>query len=267
MFINNIYIKKNFSLNHNKNVPVLIFLHGFMGSSFLWNGICQSLQKEYKIISIDLPGHGKSIYKIKKEVISMEWMADVLKNIIEALFIKKAIFIGHSMGGYISLAFAEKYPEILLGLCLLHSTAKKDSFKKMKQRVQSIRMVKSNYYSFINQIVPKWFNQKTIFFLKKEISLTKKIAYSTNQHSVISFLKGMIIRNDREFLLKKKLFPKLYIFGIYDSILEEKEIDEETKNGYRTYVEKIYTGHMGHVEKPEVIKNILSSFINQCISG
>ncbi|WP_238785047.1 alpha/beta fold hydrolase [Blattabacterium cuenoti] len=115
-----------------KGIPVVL-LHGFMESLEIWNYVYDNISKKYKIISIDLPGHGKSIFPLKENtVFTMEKTAEIVKKILEKENIQKAVFVGHSMGGYVALAIAEKYPEIFLGLCLLHSTTKSDTFEKKK---------------------------------------------------------------------------------------------------------------------------------------
>ncbi|WP_185882845.1 alpha/beta fold hydrolase [Blattabacterium cuenoti] len=254
--------EKNFIIKKEED-PVIIFLHGFMGSSKIWNDVFRIFSDQYKILSIDLPGHGKSKpISSKEQVYSMEYIANMVKQVIEKENIKKIILIGHSMGGYISLALAEKNPNIFLGLCLLHSTSKPDTYEKKKKRKQSIQLAKKNYPFFISKSVNTWFNPDKIFSLQKEISFTKKIALSTDQNSVISFIEGMIIRKNRDFLLKTTKFPKLLIYGKYDLIIEKDSINEEIKMGYKTYLNEIPSGHMGHIEKPQILVEKLKIFID-----
>ncbi|WP_185855431.1 alpha/beta fold hydrolase [Blattabacterium cuenoti] len=262
------YVKKNFRLK-KKEIPTIVLLHGFMGSSEIWNLIYEILSKEYRIISIDLPGHGKSIFPIKwrkKTIFTMEDGANIVGEILKKENIEKVIVIGHSMGGYISLALAEKNPYIFLGLCLLHSTAKQDTIEKKNKRIQGIHLSKLNFPLFVYNSVNSWFNKNNISSLQKEIFFAKKIAFSTDYECISCFLKGMMLRKNREFLLKTTKFPKLYIVGEYDSILDIKEIiNKETKIGIKTNFTKISTGHMSHLEKPKILIDILISFIKSII--
>ncbi|WP_185858434.1 alpha/beta fold hydrolase [Blattabacterium cuenoti] len=244
-------------------IPIVL-LHGFMESLEVWNFIYHSsISNKYRVISIDFPGHGKSCFSFsRKQIFTMEENAKIVKEILDKENIQKAIFVGHSMGGYIAIALAEKYPEIFLGLCFLHSTAESDSLKKKKQRIQSIQLAKNNYPLFISTSINKLFNPKKISFFQKEITYIKKIAYNLSIDSIISFLKGMSIRKDRKFLIQNTIFPKLYIIGLYDLILDEKKIREEAKNGNKTDFVEIDTGHMGHIEKPKEIIKILENFIS-----
>ncbi len=258
--MNNI-CKINFKIK-GKGIPIVL-LHGFMESLEIWNYIYHSISSKYRVLSIDFPGHGKSPFISGYDTIfTMEEAAEIVKKIVEKKNIQKAIFIGHSMGGYVALAMAEKYPEMFLGICLLHSTTESDTLEKKKNRIQSISLVINNYPLFISTSINKLFHHEKLSSLQKEIFFMKKIALSTSINSIIAFLKGMSIRKNRKFLLQTTKFPKLYISGLYDSILDVQKIYEETKNGNQTYFVAIPTGHMGHIEKPKKIIKILENFID-----
>ncbi|AWU43588.1 alpha/beta hydrolase [Blattabacterium sp. (Cryptocercus kyebangensis)] len=254
--------KKKIYYKIKGNGRSIVFLHGFMESSEIWNFFYDIFSEEYKILLIDFPGHGKSSSYEEKTIFTMEEVADIVKFILEKENIEKSIFVGHSMGGYIALALAEKYPEIFLGLCLLHSTAESDTKEKKRNRIRSIQFAINNYPLFISSSIQKLFNPKKLDLLKREINLLKKITLSTSSKSAISFLRGMSIRKDRRFLLKKTKFPKLYIIGLHDLILHKKRIREEAKFGYNCHFIEISTGHMGHIEKPKEISKILEKFMN-----
>ncbi len=126
---------------------VIVMLHGFLGSHEVWAEFIKKLSKSYRVIAIDLPGHGQTpaigYYH------SMELLAQSVKAVLNKAGVRRYIIVGHSMGGYTALAFAELYPENVSGLCLFHSTAYADSEEKKKDRDRVIRLVKnSNVYSF-----------------------------------------------------------------------------------------------------------------------
>jgi Predicted hydrolases or acyltransferases (alpha/beta hydrolase superfamily) len=260
--MNNINVKIT-----GKGIPIVL-LHGFMENLEIWNYICNDISNKYRVISMDLPGHGKSIFTLeeKNTIFTMEKAAEIVKKIIDKENIQKAVFVGHSMGGYIALAMAEKYPEMFSGLCLLHSTTESDSLERKRSRVQSIQLSIKNYPLFISTSTKKLFNCQKLSSLQEEILFVKKIASHTSIKGVTSFLKGMSIRKNRKFLLKKTNFPKLYIAGLYDLILDIKKIYEETKNANKTYFFGIDTGHMGHIENPKEVIRILENFVDFSIN-
>ncbi|WP_185873758.1 alpha/beta fold hydrolase [Blattabacterium cuenoti] len=254
---NNIYYQIK-----GKGIP-LVFLHGFMENLEIWKNINNFFSKKYQIISIDFPGHGKSFLKKNKKIFTMEKIADYIDLILKKENIKKAIFIGHSMGGYISLALLEKNPKLFLGLCLLHSTAESDNVERKNLRIRSIKLFKNNYSLFINNSINRLFYPKKLIFFKKEIFLLKKMALSTSMNSIIPFLRGMSIRNDRRFLLKTTNFPKLYITGLYDVILPANKLRKEVEIGYKICLKEIPTGHIGFIEQPNKVIDILKKFIQK----
>ncbi|WP_185870411.1 alpha/beta fold hydrolase [Blattabacterium cuenoti] len=261
-----LYNKTNiyYEIKGNKNEITIIFLHGFMESLEIFKKISNFLSEKYKVILMDFPGHGKSTF-LEKKIFSMEKSAEIVKYLLEKEKIEKAVFVGHSMGGYVALALAEKNPEVFLGLCLLHSTASSDTFERKKNRIRSIQLITENYPLFVSTSINKLLNPNKFNLLQKEFNFLKKIAISTSVGSVLSFLRGMLIRKDRRFLLKKTKFPKLYIIGIYDLILDAKKICDESKNGYKSNFINIPTGHMGPLENPNKIIKILENFIFYCI--
>ncbi|WP_185882337.1 alpha/beta fold hydrolase [Blattabacterium cuenoti] len=247
----------------HKNGLTIIFLHGFMENMNIWNEIVNILSIEYNIILIDFPGHGKTPFVEKQipQILTMENLSYSLELYLKNNNITKAFFIGHSMGGYVALALAEKYPERFLGLCLLHSTANSDSEEKKKYRINSIPMIINNYSLFVTRSIEKLFNFNKFHSFKKEINYLTKIALSIPINCILAMIRGMFIRKDRRHVLQNTTFPKLYIIGSYDSILKKELLIEESKIGYNTCYKEIPTGHLGPIENPKYIVQILQNFI------
>src|ERR1035437_7644456 len=119
---------------------VIVLLHGFLGSHEIWSECVKKLSKKFRIIAIDLPGHGETpaigYYH------SMELLAQSVKAVLDKIGVRRYLIVGHSMGGYAALAFAELYPENVSGLCMFHSTSYADSEGKKKDRDRIIGLVK-----------------------------------------------------------------------------------------------------------------------------
>lgn len=243
----------------NGNGKTLVFIHGLMESIKIWKIITYNLCNNYRILLIDLPGHGRSknFYKIN----TMERIAKMIKNILKKEKIKKAFFIGHSMGGYVILSLAEKYPDLFLGICFINSTPEGDSIKRIENRIKSINLARKNYSLFVSSNIRNFFNPNKIFFLKKNFLFFKKIALSTSVEGVISCIKGIILRKEKFVFLKNFFIPKLFIFGDFDLLLNNNLLYNKLKKFNYTYVIKIKTGHMSHLENPKIILHILKFFI------
>ena len=122
----------------------LVLVHGFMENLLVWEDLENYLSKKFRLIKIDLPGHGRS--EIYGEVHTMELMADEVKKVAEKLKLEKFHLLGHSMGGYMALAFAEKFPETLKSLTLFFSTYYPDDEEKKEQRRKSFRIILENFF-------------------------------------------------------------------------------------------------------------------------
>jgi pimeloyl-ACP methyl ester carboxylesterase len=121
------------SYSDQGNGQAIVLLHGFLENSTMWNDFIPEFSKKNRVITIDLLGHGKT--ECIGYVHTMELMAEAVLAVLKHLKIRRSILVGHSMGGYVALAFAELYPDAVKGLCLMNSTAKPDSKQKKKTEI------------------------------------------------------------------------------------------------------------------------------------
>ena len=135
----------------------IVLLHGFLENQSMWNALVPVLSQKYRVITIDLLGHGQT--EPMGYLQTMEDNADAVHEVLSSLRLRKAVFIGHSMGGYVALAYAELYPESVKGLVLLNSTAKEDSPERKTNRDRAIIAVKKRlrnlYSSFYRQLIQR----------------------------------------------------------------------------------------------------------------
>lgn len=235
----------------------LVLLHGFMENLFIWEDMESELLKKFKLVKIDLPGHGKS--EVYGEIHTMEMMADKVNEVAEFLKIEKFHLLGHSMGGYVSLAFAEKSPEKLKSLTLFFSTYFADDEEKKQQREKSLRIIKENFRTYVNAGVPNLFNQNEKENLTEKINLAKEIAFSTKNDGVLAAVKGMIQRTDKSEVLENLNEKILIIAGKHDNAVNTSKTIENLpqKKNIKSYI--LDCGHNGHWEKPEICAAIILS--------
>jgi pimeloyl-ACP methyl ester carboxylesterase len=238
----------------------IVLLHGFLGDKSVWNYYAKQLSSSTtRVITIDLLGHGRS--DCLSYVHTMEEMAEAVYEVLKHLKLRKYFLVGHSMGGYVSLALAENYPDDVRGLCMFHSSAKADNETKQKDRTRAIKVVKRNAKLFIDEAIPNLFNTH-IKPNKLGIEKAKKIALSTSKQGIVAALEGMRIRLDREIILKFAPYPVLYIIGKEDNILPYKDLISQAKlpdNGNYVLLDKV--GHMGFFEAKKECLNILAEFV------
>lgn len=257
-FISYKNININFSIEGKGSTIVL--LHGFLEDSSMWNNITKEISKKNKVITIDLLGHGKS--ECLGYIHSMEEMAEIVISVLKSESIRKATFIGHSMGGYVVLALAEKYTKAIKGLCLINSTSQADTEERKQLRLRAIKMAQTNYEALVKMSVTNLFVQEIRNNILEEIERTKQIALKTNVQSYIACTEGMRIRQNRESVLKTAEFKKLIIIGKKDPVLKYESILEEAERT-KTPLVSLSNGHMSHIENKEELLNALLLFLKK----
>lgn len=216
--INNQTISYN-EYGAGKNVIVL--LHGYLESAEIWHDFAVGLSNNKRILCIDLPGHGKS--SITQNA-SIEKMAEAAKVILDFLKIKKCFIIGHSMGGYVALAFAENYTSYLTGICLFHSAAGMDTPEKIQNRKREIRLVKEGKKALIFKThFPNTFAKENLEKFDGEINMILQKSFEIKDEGIIYALTAMMNRPDRLGLLKKLTVKKLWVIGKKDNFIPSKK--------------------------------------------
>ena len=251
------YKNTNISYTDSGNGSAIVFLHGFLENKTMWKDYVRLFSEQYRVITIDLLGHGES--ECLGYVHTMEDNANVVHEVLKHLKITKATVVGHSMGGYVGLAFAELYPENIQKLVLLNSTSREDSPEKKQNRTRAIKAVKQNYINFVSLAVCNLFGEDNRNRLIKEIEKVKTQALKTPLQGIIASLEGMKIRKDREALLRANLFPVLLILGKKDSVLNYEDSISQIEDTTADLV-SFEDGHMSHIENKEELEIVLSDF-------
>ena len=251
---------KNINLHYSVhgNGSAIVLLHGFLENISMWNDIFPVLAENNKVICIDLLGHGKT--GNLGYIHSMEDQAEMVKFVLDHLKLEKYILIGHSMGGYVSLALAELFPDKIKGICLMNSTAQADDKEKRKTRDRTIKAVKKYPETFVRLAIPNLFSKENRTVFVPKIKLITKEALKTTQQGIIAALEGMKIRKDRTSILQTKDFPILMIISKKDPALEYQSLIDQTKNT-PVLTHEFPDGHMSHVENKEELIQTLVKFV------
>lgn len=254
--MSNYFQYKNIQVHYNTTGkgPAIVLLHGFLENLSMWVEIIPTLSKKNRVISVDLLGHGKTgnIGYIH----TMEDQAQMVKTLLSHLKLRKFKLVGHSMGGYVSLAFAALFPENTKSICLLNSTAYPDSDAKKISRERAIKAVKQNYKTFIRISIPMLFSEENRDQLKVEIEKVTQEALKTSKQGIIAALEGMKNREDYTCLLKSKNFYKVLILGENDTVLDFDTHIKQIKNTNAKWY-KLNHGHMSHIETTEDVVSII----------
>ena len=229
---------------------VIVLLHGFLCSHEVWSEFIKKLSKKFRVIAIDLPGHGDTpsigYYH------SMELLAQSVKAVLDKAGVRRYIISGHSMGGYVALTFAELFPENVSGICLFNSTAYADSEEKKKDRDKVIRLVKKEHRHYVSEAVTSLFAPENIPKLRIELEKVKRIASRITRQSIVNSLEGMKERKSRDLILKFAEFPVLFIVGKKDGVINyETMYTQMALCKYPSMLMLENSGHMAFYEAPK----------------
>ncbi|WP_340064342.1 alpha/beta hydrolase [Ascidiimonas aurantiaca] len=237
--------------------PVLVLLHGFLENSAMWEPFILHLQSYKRVITIDFPGHGNS--ENIAGIHTMEIMAGAVISVLNSLNITKAKFAGHSMGGYVALAIAEKYASTVEGILLLNSTAGADHPERKKNRDRAIALAERNIHSYINASIPQLFSTSYKQVNWEGVEYAKKMGFTTSRQGVIAAIKGMKIRPDRNRVAAQLTVPKYMVAGKEDPLLDAQMLRKEAeKNGFEYII--LEGGHMSHLEDQAAVFSVFSTF-------
>jgi len=244
------------------NGTVIVLLHGYLESSEVWNGFAEKLKSEFRIISVDLPGHGLS--DVYGEVHSMEFMATAVKNLVDSLDLKKVFLLGHSMGGYVALAFLELFPEYLLGYCLFHSQPFADTPAALEKRRREIEIVKAGKKNMMYpDNVIRMFAPSNLEKFSDSLRKSKDIASQIPGEGITAVLNGMMIRPSRLSFMEDGKIPCLWILGLMDNYIPCNIIRANVNlpPNARVIVLK-ESGHLGFIEEEENSLRAITEFVN-----
>lgn len=242
-----------------KGKKTLVFLHGFLCNHRIWKPYIKELKSKYRIINIDLPGHGKS--ESIGYLHSMELMADMVFDLLRSLKVRRSNIIGHSMGGYVGLAFLEKYPDNCKSLVLFNSSSRADSEQRKSDRSRAIDVIKKNQDLYVKTVVPNLFYTEKKPF-KRDINTVLAMALESSHQGIVACQEGMKIRANREIIVHFAACPIHYIIGTNDQILKIDQMLEESSIGEKTsrFISES-GGHMCMYEDKEACLNSLSDFL------
>lgn len=252
-----LYKNTKISFSDTGKGTTVVLLHGFLENKTMWQDLVPQLSEKYRFITIDLLGHGES--GCLGYIHSMEENAEIVRAVLSKLRIRKAFFVGHSMGGYVALAFAEMFPTAIKGLVLLNSTSKEDSEERKANRDRAINAVKKDYTTFIRLAIANLFSPDNRERLVEEIEKVKIKALKTPLQGIIASLEGMKIRKDREIVLHSATFPILLILGQKDPVLNYEDNLKQIENT-PVKVVSFPDGHMSHIENQDELKIVLLEF-------
>jgi pimeloyl-ACP methyl ester carboxylesterase len=256
------YNSKSIAYSAHGDGDAIMLVHGFGEQADIWKNQ-YDIFHGYRLIIPQLPGTGDSAMI---DDMSMEGMAAGLLAILDEEKISQCIMIGHSMGGYITLAFAEKYSERLKAFGLFHSSAFADNEAKIETRKKGIAFIKEHgAAAFLETAIPNLYSSSTKTYHEELLAEHKRSVQSFTPEALIAYYEGMIKRPDRTKVLMNSKLPVLFIMGREDQAVPIEDGLKQCHLPAISYVEILEnSGHMGMVEEKEAANKILAGFLSIC---
>jgi len=239
---------------------VIVLIHGFAEDASVWQGQTSFLSHNYRVLVPEMPGSGQSGYN--PALTTIDDFADAIAALLNYESIDQCIVLGHSMGGYITLALAEKYPQYLKGFGLVHSTAFADSDEKKLNRERGIKLIEDHgAHAFIRNTTPNLFtaaykknsSDKIEGLIEKGAGFTKK--------ALQQYYRVMMTRPDRTLVLQQSAVPVLFIAGSEDVAVPLSDSLKQFHmpgNAHICILEN--SGHMGMWEEEDKTNETIGAF-------
>ncbi len=232
----------------------LVLLHGFLESSSIWDPFIDELSEKRQVITIDLPGHGRS--GNIAETHSMELMADAVHEVLKQLQVNQVTLIGHSMGGYVSLAFCQKFPIMTKGIVLLNSTPEADSEERRKNRDRAIKILRKSKDAYISMAIANLLSEKNRELFLMDVEKLKNDALGFSEEGIIAALKGMKIRTNKISILTLFNGPKYVVAGINDPVLNFYDAERVANTSNCNFL-ALSGGHLSFIENKSEINRFM----------
>jgi len=253
-----IYYKKEGSGN-----PVFL-LHGFPSDHTIWEKTAKALSGKYTFLLPDFPGTGKSDFHA--DTLFMEDMANALQEVFQKENIERAVIAAHSMGGYVALNFARRFPEKVAGLSLVHSSAYADTEAKKQNRRKAMQLIEKGEpgkMAFLKAMAPPLFDPG---FAERHPEIVQSVidkGKAIPGKSLIAYYHAMIYRKEETETLRHAQFPVQWIIGAEDAAAPKKDLLEQAHLAAVNEV-SIYEqcGHLSMLEQPERLTDDLSRFFD-----
>lgn len=245
-----------------KGDKVICLLHGYLESIEVWDHFGGILGKTFRVIAIDLPGHGLSDWG-SREVITVDYMAQIVAGVLHKAGVTKCCIIGHSMGGYVAAAIAELYPELVESLIFFHSSPTGESPAKAEQRKREIELIAAGKKEMLAGVNPgRGFAPHNTQRYSDAIDELSEQVMMTEDQAIIATLRGLMERPDRSDVIARIAAPVLFIFGRFDNYIPVEAAEAiltKVPNAQVAWLDN--SGHSGFIEQPQESSRIITHFI------
>jgi len=257
---------KIFTKTEGEGLPLLL-LHSYWGDQRLFDVLTRAFSKKWKVIRIDLPGHGQS--GNPPPGYTFDTFAVVLNELLMILKVQGTVsVIGHSMGGYLAMAYATKFPEKIASLILMHSPAKAADGQSIKLREREGRLLAKGKRDLLLQAtIPSNFAPENSFKMQAALHLLTQTSSLVTLEGALGSIRAINLRANSLRVLQNARFPVLIIAGQHDKVYQAEDQLVEAEQIPNSQVLLLHhSGHLGFMEEEELVIEKISDFLNEKIS-
>lgn len=255
MDINTLYVQTQGSFRNE----ALVFLHAFPMTSDMWKDQMNFFSKTHYTLAPDLPGFGKGVLPLHS--ITFEHYVDAVISFLREAGIKRSIWCGLSMGGYLAMRMYERSPELCSGLILANTKAAADDNIAKEKRWASIKALHSHRDDFVEK---QWraMMSKSSLQNKKLKKCFEEIISKTDEEGISSGLASLATRTDSTETLANITVPTLIISGEEDGVIKSSDSLFLHQNIAESRLETIAgVGHLSNLENPDAFNKVVADFL------
>lgn len=246
-------------LEAGEGKKTILFLHGFPMSKSIWSSLIEKLDDSYRCIAPDLSGYGSSL-PVSNQQPSIDSYADDIAQFSSTVIQEPVIVVGISMGGMIALAIAARYPELLQGLILLHTSQQADDEESKLSRDQSMADILTNGRDrFAREFTARILSKKAAPSVRARcLTMMENTCYET----LISGLIALRDRPDRTDALENIEVPALVVAGRDDERSTPTDMKEMANLITHSHFETLAgVSHLSAIEDPDQLARCLRQWI------
>ena len=241
--------------------PALVLLHPFPANREFWHGVAPTLATSYRLVMPDLRGHGDS--PAGDGDATMQKHAADLSDICDAAGVKRGVFAGVSIGGYILFEFWRRYPDRVRALILCDTKAQPDTPQARSDRLKMAEQVeRSGTSAYIESMVPKLLGESTRVRRPELVEQARRMMSRLSAPAMAAVLRGMASRADSVSTLSSINVPTVVMAGDEDTLTPPADAEFIHKHIRGSHLHAIRAaGHYAPFEQPEATAKIMLSFL------
>jgi pimeloyl-ACP methyl ester carboxylesterase len=241
---------------------VVLFIHGFPFRSTMWGPQLEAAPPGWRFIAPDLRGFGNS--ELGNEPLSMDLFADDLIAILDHLNIEQVVVCGLSMGGYIALSIADRYPHRMRAVVLAATRASADSPEVRKGRHELAKQARAfGSMAVVDAMLPKLVSGATKIQRPEVADFVRVMMQTTNAEAMARTLEALASRHDYRDKVQSINVAAMVVCGDQDEIITREDMDLLARSVRGAKYELVpNVGHLPNLEAPDVFNSMLNTFLN-----